>query len=138
MGNVQCCASDRFDKANSPDRPKGKGKKGKQRKGPSEKTNGIGGDKGDGGVHKVVIVAEEAKKRAAAAAELPQSSSTAPEPSAPQQEPPKEDPSSTETDAPRGESMAAARERFFGQVRERYFNLQPETPNKNATARSTT
>ncbi|CAG4989031.1 unnamed protein product [Parnassius apollo] len=118
MGNVQCCADDRFTEGKP---PKQTNNKKIQPKETSEKTNGLGGDKGN--VHKVVVVAEEASKRAAPTTELAQSPPT---------EVPANGPTTTEavqqqnmsttgTDAPRVESMAVARERFFGQIPE--FNL---------------
>ncbi|KPJ06181.1 hypothetical protein RR48_14623 [Papilio machaon] len=120
MGNVQCCASDRFDENKQPKKPKSKGKNQKPPKNSSEKTNGLSGDKGNGGVHKVVIVAEEASDRPAPDAALAQAPLSAPATQAPLSAPATQEESQAagttdENDGPRSESMAAARERFFGQ-----------------------
>ncbi|XP_045542937.1 NAD(+) hydrolase sarm1 isoform X1 [Papilio machaon] len=114
MGNVQCCASDRFDENKQPKKPKSKGKNQKPPKNSSEKTNGLSGDKGNGGVHKVVIVAEEASDRPAPDAALAQAPLSAPA----TQEESQAAGTTDENDGPRSESMAAARERFFGQIPE--------------------
>ncbi|KPI91586.1 hypothetical protein RR46_15090 [Papilio xuthus] len=112
MGNVQCCASDRFDENKQPKKPKSQGRNEKPPKNSSDKTNGLSGDKGDRGVHKVVIVAEEASDRPAPAAALAQT----PLPAPGTQEAESQAAGTTdEHDGPRNESMAAARERFFGQ-----------------------
>ncbi|XP_013180543.1 PREDICTED: sterile alpha and TIR motif-containing protein 1 isoform X2 [Papilio xuthus] len=115
MGNVQCCASDRFDENKQPKKPKSQGRNEKPPKNSSDKTNGLSGDKGDRGVHKVVIVAEEASDRPAPAAALAQTTLPAP---ATQEAESQAAGTTDEHDGPRNESMAAARERFFGQIPE--------------------
>lgn len=125
MGNVQCCASGRFPEGSPPKKPKNNKKKSNKLKGISKKSNGVGGGKNNGGVQKVVAVAEDASERAAPAATAEAQSQVAPpNEDAPvtnpvtqtQSSPYLEDIGSTEIDGPRNESMAAARERFFGQV----------------------
>lgn len=124
MGNVECCASGRFQEGKPPKKPKNKKNKKKQAK-VSETKNGVGGGKGDGGgVQKVVTVAEDASERAAPAETLvqaaaPASDTPADEPSQQQDTnstQPTANTDETDADAPRNESMAVARERFFGQV----------------------
>ncbi|KAL4714602.1 hypothetical protein ACJJTC_006648 [Scirpophaga incertulas] len=121
MGNVQCCASGRFHEGKPPKKPKNNKKK---LKGINKKSNGVGG-KGDGGV-KVVIVAEEGSERAAPAVAQAQAQ-TAPavdvatpprnEAPAPSELPPCYTEIENAVDnGTRGETMAAARERFFNQI----------------------
>lgn len=124
MGNVQCCASGRFPEGNLPKKPKNKKKK--ALKGVSKKSNGVSG-KGNGGVQRVVTVAEDGSERAAPAATsaepLAQTAPpiigalTADAPETSEEEALNES-NYTDNDAPRNESMAAARERFFTQVSE--------------------
>lgn len=125
MGNVQCCASDRFLEGKPPKKPKNKKKSKKKQKGNSEKTNGVSGGTVDGSVQKIAKVAEDNSER------------VAPETAQAQSSPPPDDPvkksqeslnmtqpvdsSSTKSDTPRNETTAAARERFFGQVVQTYF-----------------
>lgn len=121
MGNVQCCASGRFPKGKPPNKPKDK-KKTKGLKGITKKSNGVGSGKGNGAVQKVVTMAEDGSEKAApaeavvqalpAAADVPDGALPRLQDSAAQQAAP----SDCESDSPRSESMAAARERFFGQV----------------------
>lgn len=124
MGNMQtCCASGRFQEGKPPKIKKSKNKKIKNK--PlkfSGKTNGVGSGKGDGGVQKVVTVAEDGAERPAPAAAEAQTASPAgdipaaePAP-APYQQHTTAAASDTDSDGSRNESMAAARERFFGQV----------------------
>lgn len=120
MGNVQCCASDRFHEGKPPKKPKSKKKNKKKQKGNSEKTNGVGGNTVDSSAQKVTKVAEDRSER------------VAPQEAQAQSAPPPDDPvkksqdslnmtqptdsSSVKSDSPRNETTAAARERFFGQV----------------------
>ncbi|XP_026744388.1 sterile alpha and TIR motif-containing protein 1 isoform X2 [Trichoplusia ni] len=123
MGNVQCCASGRFPKGKPPNKPKDK-KKTKGLKGITKKSNGVGSGKGNGAVQKVVTMAEDGSEKAApaeavvqalpAAADVQDGALPRLQDSAAQQAAP----SDCESDSPRSESMAAARERFFGQIPE--------------------
>lgn len=122
MGNVQCCASGRFHEGKPPKKPKIKKKK---LKGVSKKTNGVSGGKGNGGVQTVVTTAEDGSERAApVAAQTQAPPEEAVEP--PQQNEPEATSLHSEDSASRGETMAAARERFFSQVRDR-FSTREET-----------
>lgn len=122
MGNVQCCASGRFPEGKPPNKPKNK-KKEKGLKGVSKKSNGVGG-KGNGAVQKVVKMAEDGSERTAPADALVQT--TPPTVDVPdggnvrQEENTMQeaDVNESETNAPRNESMATARERFFNQIPE--------------------
>ncbi|XP_026744380.1 sterile alpha and TIR motif-containing protein 1 isoform X1 [Trichoplusia ni] len=137
MGNVQCCASGRFPKGKPPNKPKDK-KKTKGLKGITKKSNGVGSGKGNGAVQKVVTMAEDGSEKAApaeavvqalpAAADVQDGALPRLQDSAAQQAAP----SDCESDSPRSESMAAARERFFGQVRSEESLLAPETTTNSA------
>lgn len=121
MGNVQCCASGRFPEGKPPKKPKTK-KKTKGLKGVSKKSNGVGGAKGNGAVQKVVSMAEDGSEKAAPAETLVQAA--APVGDVPDGLPQRQEENETQqandsssgSNSPRSESMAAARERFFGQV----------------------
>ncbi|CAB3242412.1 unnamed protein product [Arctia plantaginis] len=121
MGNVQCCASGRFPESKPPNKPKNK-KKTKGLKGISKESNGVGGGKGNGAVQKVVTMAEDSSERPAPT-EAPVQSSP-PNTDVPDGGTVRQEENSTQdanvvdfdTNAPRTESMAAARERFFNQV----------------------
>lgn len=114
MGNVQCCASGRFHEGKPPKKPKIK----KKLKGVSKKTNGVSGGKSNGGVPKVVAVAEDGSERAAPVAAETQAQAAPQEaPAPPQEDAPDLEGLDTTDTASHGESMAAARERFFSQVR---------------------
>lgn len=123
MGNVQCCASGRFPEGKPPKKPKNK-KKTKGLKGISKKSNGVGGAKGNGAVQKVVTMAEDGSEKAAPAEMLVQAA--APVGDVPDGVPPRQEENETQqandtssgSNSPRSESMAAARERFFGQIPE--------------------
>ncbi|CAH0604789.1 unnamed protein product [Chrysodeixis includens] len=120
MGNVQCCASGRFPKGKPPNKPKDK-KKTKGLKGITKKSNGVGSGKGNGAVQKVVTMAEDGNEKAAPAEALVQAPPAAdvPDGALPGlQDPAQPTGSDCESDSPRSESMAAARERFFGQIPE--------------------
>lgn len=122
MGNVQCCASGRFPEGKPPNKPKNK-KKEKGLKGVSKKSNGVGG-KGNGAVQKVVKMAEDGSERTAPADALVQTTpptvdvtdggNVRQEENTMQEA----DVNESETNAPRNESMATARERFFNQIPE--------------------
>lgn len=128
MGNVQCCASGRFSGGDLPKKQKSKKKKSKGLKGISKKTNSVGGGKTNGGIQKVVNVAEDASERVAPAATPAETLVQAAPPLAdtppnnvseqPQETMQSDSTDATETDSPRSESMAEARERFFGQIPE--------------------
>lgn len=121
MGNVQCCASGRFPEGKPPKKPKNK-KKVKGLKGISKNSNGVGGGKGNGAVQKVVTMAEDGSEKAAPAEALVQAAPPAGD--VPGGLPPRQEENATQqtnesdsgSNSPRSESMAAARERFFGQV----------------------
>lgn len=122
MGNVQCCASGRFQEGKPPKKPKTKGKK-KEKSKISAKNNGVGGGKGDGSVERKVM-AEDSSERAAPAG-VPVEALTQTTPAVdvphdpiPQGQPNDQNPEITDTDNDglRNESMAEARERFFTQV----------------------
>lgn len=124
MGNVQCCASGRFHEGKLPNKPKDKNKK-KKSKGINKKSNGVSGGKKNGSVQKVVTVAEDGSERAAPTEAQTQAAPAgdapgipappvAAAPGAPAPSDPAPDVS--ETDGPKTESTAAARERFFNQV----------------------
>ncbi|XP_049867412.1 NAD(+) hydrolase sarm1 isoform X1 [Pectinophora gossypiella] len=124
MGNVQCCASGRFREGKPPKKPKvKKDKKGKNK---NSAKNSVSGGKGNGIVNpftekEKVTVAEDKCERAAPAPAERQSQAP---PEGAQADPPQQPPTTTEhletsePDGPRNESMAAARERFFGQIPE--------------------
>lgn len=132
MGNVQCCASGRFQEG-KPQKPKEKKKKKiKGLKGVSKKPNGIGSVKGNGGVTKITV-AEDGSERAPPvqpqneklAQAAPPAADDAPDQTA------AENKSSTEPDgSPRNESIAVARERFFGQVGSNFIKNKPEISRK--------
>lgn len=120
MGNVQCCANDRFHEGKPPKKLKNKKKNKKKQNGNSEKTNGIGGNTVDNSAQKVTKVAEDSSERVA-----PQEAhaQTAPPPNNPVEKSQDSlnmtqpvNSTSVESDTPRNETTAAARERFFGQV----------------------
>ncbi|KAF9790179.1 hypothetical protein SFRURICE_010839 [Spodoptera frugiperda] len=122
MGNVQCCASGRFPVGKPPKEAKKK-KKTKGLKGISKKNSSVSSGKGNGAVQKVATMAEDGSEKAAPAETLVQAAPTAvdvpdglsprPEENETQQA---NDNSRSGSSSPRTESMAAARERFFGQV----------------------
>lgn len=116
MGNVQCCASGRFHEGKPPKKPSSKKKK---LKGISKKTNGVSGGNGNG-VQKVAAVAEDGSERAAPVAAPAQQAAPVeevPVEETPQRNEPEGDSSDSGDSGSRGETMAAARERFFSQVR---------------------
>jgi hypothetical protein len=115
MGNVQCCASGRFHEGKPPKKPKIKKKK---YKGLSKKINGVSGGKGNGGV-KVVTVAEDGSDRAAPEVAQTQAQTSPNEQTQVQSAAsfPDSEADNADDSILRGESLAAARERFFSQVR---------------------
>ncbi|CAH2086317.1 unnamed protein product [Euphydryas editha] len=118
MGNVQCCASNRLLEGKTSKKPKNKKKKQKES---SEKTNGVGGGNINETVNKVTKVAEDNSDRP-----TPQAAQAQAQASPPPDDPVKKSQESLnmtqQTDSnsikseTRNETMAAARERFFGQV----------------------
>ncbi|CAH1645992.1 unnamed protein product [Spodoptera littoralis] len=121
MGNVQCCASGRFPVGKPPKKAKNK-KKTKGLKGVSKKNSSVSSGKGNGAVQKVATMAEDGSEKAAPAETLVQAAPTAvdvPDGLLPRQEEnemQQANDSRSGSSSPRTESMAAARERFFGQV----------------------
>lgn len=118
MGNVQCCASDLLE-GKASKKPKNKKKNKKEQKESSEKTNGVGGGTINESVNKVTKVAEDNSDR------------PAPQVAQAQASPPPDNPVKNSQDSlnmthptdsnsikseTRNETMATARERFFGQV----------------------
>ncbi|XP_038215221.1 NAD(+) hydrolase sarm1-like isoform X2 [Zerene cesonia] len=134
MGNVQCCASDRL-REGKPKNPKNK-KKNKKKLTDKQKSNGkTGGVKREKNGHpdngsalkdatKEQITTNEtplASSEKEVTASTDQSNMTQPNtPDVPKRE------------SPRSESMASARERFFGQVRSEESLLSPEKSTKSA------
>lgn len=120
MGNVQCCASGRFPVGKPPKKPKNK-KKSKGLKGISKK-NSVGSGKGNGAVQKGVTMAEDGSEKAAPAETLVQAAAPAGDVTdglplrQEENEMQQASDNSSGSNSPRSESMAAARERFFGQV----------------------
>lgn len=119
MGNVQCCASDLLE-GKASKKPKNKKKNKKEQKESSEKTNGgVGGGTINESVNKVTKVAEDNSDRPAPQVAQAQASP-------PPDNPVKNSQNSLNMTHPtdsnsiksetRNETMATARERFFGQV----------------------
>nr|XP_021181341.2 NAD(+) hydrolase sarm1 isoform X3 [Helicoverpa armigera] len=123
MGNVQCCASGRFPVGKPPKKAKNK-KKDKGLKGISKKSNSVGSGKGNGAVQKLTPMAEDGSEKAAPAETLVQAAPPAGD--VPDGVLPRQEESETQqandtrsgSSSPHSESIAAARERFFGQIPE--------------------
>lgn len=112
MGNVQCCASERFHKGKPPKKPKQNKKKGLKPDTNSDKRNGVGGDKNKG-QPRVSTVAEDATERAAPVEKAQETAPVAADAAA------AEPPVAATVDSgeqQHNESISEARERFFGQV----------------------
>lgn len=127
MGNVQCCAGGRFHEGRPAKKPKDKKKNEKQKSSDiSDKNNGLGICKTEEKNQKIEKVAEERSEKAAPAS-LPAEAAHADAPDATiQRSNPVEqqtrqtnitEPSSIAPPHYTTESMATARERFFGQVK---------------------
>lgn len=129
MGNVQCCARGRFQEGKPSKKTKNNKKiNKKQQVDNSVARNGLGGGKREEGVNKVLIVAEDGSERAAPAmapaetqGQSPVNANGHPVDASRPVEPQREQEAlnqSQDNILPQhpNESMAAARERFFGQV----------------------
>lgn len=103
----------------APKKPKNK----KKLKGlKDKKTNGVTSGKGNGAVQNVVKMAEDGSEKAAPAETMVQAAAPAGDvhdglpPRQEENETQEANNTSSRSNSPRSESMAAARERFFGQV----------------------